>query len=257
MPFKSYDTHTHLNDDAFYNDLSTYVDRARELGVTEMNIVGYDAQGNQRALAIAHQFPGMHVLLGFQPENAPEFNAQELANLKMQLADAAVVGIGEIGLDYHWDTPVEDQMKAFAAQLSLARELNLPVAIHARDAMDDVYAMLKAAGVEQFGGVIHSFTGDAADAQRFLDLGMYISFSGIVTFKNAKDIQAAAQIVPLDRILVETDAPFLAPTPYRGKQNEPGYVKYVIDNLAAQLQIEPAELAAQTIANAHRLWRIK
>lgn len=180
-----------------------------------------------------------------------------MATLKTQLADPAVVGIGEIGLDYHWDTPVDAQIKAFAAQLTLARELNLPVAIHARDAMDDVYAMLKAAGVEQFGGVIHSFTGDAADAQRFLDLGMYISFSGIVTFKNAKDIQAAAQIVPLDRMLVETDAPFLAPTPYRGKQNEPGYVKYVVDNLAAQLNIEPAELAAQTTANAHRLWRIK
>lgn len=257
MTFNSYDTHTHLNDDAFYNDLATYVTRAHELGVTEMNVVGYDAKGNQRALEIAHQFPGIHVLLGFQPENAPEFNDQALATLKTQLADPAVVGIGEIGLDYHWDTPVDAQIKAFAAQLSLARELNLPVAIHARDAMDDVYAMLKAAGVEQFGGVIHSFTGDAADAKRFLDLGMYISFSGIVTFKNAKDIQAAAQIVPLDRMLVETDAPFLAPTPYRGKQNEPGYVKYVVDNLAAQLNIEPATLAAQTTANAHRLWRIK
>ncbi|MCM0598283.1 TatD family hydrolase [Periweissella fabalis] len=257
MTFNSYDTHTHLNDDAFYNDLPTYVNRAHELGVNEMNIVGYDAKGNQRALEIVHQFSGMHALLGFQPENAPEFNANELATLKTQLADPAVVGIGEIGLDYHWDTLIDAQMKAFAAQLSLARELNLPVAIHARDAMDDVYAMLKAAGVEQFGGVIHSFTGDAADAQRFLDLGMYISFSGIVTFKNAKDIQAAAQIVPIDRLLVETDAPFLAPTPYRGKQNEPGYVKYVVDNLASQLNMEPAELAAQTTANAHRLWRIK
>lgn len=256
MPANSYDSHAHLNDDAFYDEIPAYIARAHEFKVMEMNVVGYDAIGNERALAIARQYPGVHAILGFQPEDTPKFNADELANLAQQLQDPAVVGVGEIGLDYHWDTPVAPQKAAFSAQLDLAKQLNLPVAVHSRDAMDDVYTMLKAAGVGDFGGVIHSFTGDVEDAKRFLDLGMYLSFSGIVTFKNAKDIQAAAKIVPLDRILVETDAPFLAPAPYRGKQNEPAFVKYVIDELAAQLDLDPKVLAGQTTANARTLWGI-
>lgn len=260
MPIKeltgSYDSHTHLNDDTFYNDLTTHIERAHKLDVMEMNVVGYDALGNQRAIEIARQFDGVHALVGFQPEDTPKFNTHELDILAEQLQDPVVVGVGEIGLDYHWDTPVDAQNYAFDTQLDLAKQLKLPVAIHSRDAMDDVYAKLNAAHVQDFGGVIHSFTGDVEDAKRFLDLGLYISFSGIVTFKNAKDIQAAAKIVPLERMLVETDAPFLAPTPYRGKQNEPAYVKYVIDSLAAQLEIEPQTLSKQTTANAHTLWRI-
>lgn len=254
MPANSFDTHAHLNDEAFYNEIDAYVNRAHAFNVMEMNVVGYDALGNECALEIANKFDGINALVGFQPENAPEFDMGALAKLREQLENPAVVGIGEIGLDYHWDTPVAAQLVAFEKQLALAKEANLPVAIHARDAMDDVYAMLKSAGVQDFGGVIHSFTGDVEDAKRFLDLGMYISFSGIVTFKNAKDIQAAAKVVPLDRMLVETDAPFLAPTPYRGKQNEPAFVKYVIDGLAEQLEIDPNELARQTTANAHTLW---
>lgn len=256
MPATGYDSHTHLNDDAFYTAIPTYMTRARDLNVLEMNVVGYDATGNQRALALAHQYPEVHAILGFQPEDAPKFNAAELAKLTQQLQDPAVVGVGEIGLDYHWQTPVAPQKAAFSAQLDLAQQLNLPVTVHARDAMDDVYTMLKAAKVGDFGGVIHSFTGNVEDAKRFLDLGLYISFSGIVTFKNAKDIQAAAKVVPLERMLVETDAPFLAPTPYRGQQNEPAFVKYVIDNLAAQLDLDPQVLAAQTTANARTLWGI-
>lgn len=257
LPANSYDSHAHLNDDSLYTELAAYVGRAHEFKVMEMNVVGYDALGNERALEIANEYQGINALLGFQPENSPEFNKNELSKLAKQLEDKNAVGIGEIGLDYHYDTPVDAQKYAFEAQLDLAKDMHLPVAVHSRDAMDDVYKMLANKHVQDFGGVIHSFTGDVEDAKRFLDLGMYISFSGIVTFKNAKDIQQAAKIVPLDKMLVETDAPFLAPTPYRGKQNEPAFVKYVIDDLAKQLEIDAKQLATYTTKNAHTLWGIK
>lgn len=257
MPANSFDTHTHLNDDAFWNELDAYVARAHEFRVMEMNVVGYDATGNERALEIAHKYDGVNAIIGFQPEDAKFFNDETAAVLRDQLNDPVVVGLGEMGLDYHWDTSSRaDQLKAFEQQLEWAKELNKPVTIHSRDAMDDVYSILKNAHVGEFGGVMHSFTGNAAEAEKFLDLGMYISFSGIVTFKNSKDVQAAAKVVPLDRMLVETDAPYLAPTPLRGKQNEPAFVKYVVDGLAAQLEMDDKELATQTRANAHKLWSL-
>ncbi len=256
-PADSFDTHTHLNDDVFWHDVAAYWARAREHRIVEMNIVGYDAVGNERAIEIAHEFKGMHAIVGWQPEDINGFGDTELATLRAQLQDDAVIGIGETGLDYYWDTTTPaDQKTAFQKQLDLAKEFKLPVTVHARDAFDDVYEMLKANDVAQFGGVMHSFAGNPEQAQRFLDLGMYISFSGIATFKNAKEVQAALQIVPLDRLLVETDAPYLAPVPMRGKQNEPMFVRYTIQNLADQLGMEYNELANITRENAHRLWHL-
>ncbi|GAK31782.1 TatD family deoxyribonuclease [Weissella oryzae SG25] len=256
-PADSFDTHTHLNDDAFWHDVAAYWARAREYRVVEMNIVGYDTVGNERAIEIAHEFEGAHAIVGWQPEDINGFGPAELATLRKQLSDPAVIGLGEMGLDYYWDTTTPaDQKKAFQAQLDLAKEFKLPVTIHARDAFDDVYAMLKENDVAQFGGVMHSFAGDENEVKRFLDLGMYISFSGIATFKNAKEVQKAVQVVPRDRLLVETDAPYLAPVPLRGKQNEPMFVRHTIDNLANQLGMEYNELAELTRENAHRLWHL-
>lgn len=258
IPADSFDTHTHLNDDSLFEELAAYVGRAHEFRVMEMNVVGYDGIGNQRALEIAHQYAGINAILGFQPEDAKLFSADEAALLKSQISDPAVVGLGEMGLDYYWDTSTKKQQwDAFEQQLAWAKEFNKPVTIHARDAMDDVYSILKNADVSTIGGVMHSFTGNASEAEKFLDLGMHISFSGIVTFKNAKEIQAAAQVVPMERLLVETDAPYLAPTPLRGKQNEPAFVKYVVDGLAAVLGLDPQEVAQQTTANARQLWSIQ
>lgn len=257
MPADSFDTHTHLNDNALFEELAAYVGRAHEFRVMEMNVVGYDGIGNQRALEIAHKYSGINAILGFQPEDARLFNADEAAILKEQLADPAVVGLGEMGLDYYWDTSTKKQQwDSFEQQLAWAKEFKKPVTIHARDAMEDVYSILKNADISEIGGVMHSFTGNPNEVEKFLDLGMHISFSGIVTFKNAKDIQAAAKVVPMERLLVETDAPYLAPTPLRGKQNEPAFVKYVIDGLAEVLALDPRNLAQQTSANAHQLWSI-
>ncbi|MDR3189913.1 MAG: TatD family hydrolase [Lactobacillaceae bacterium] len=257
-PADAFDTHTHLNDDRFYHDVAAYWARAREHRIMEMNVVGYDTLGNQRALEIAHEFAGVNAILGWQPEGIRDFNDAQLNVLRDQLSDSAVVGVGEMGLDYFWaENPTPDEQKqAFRTQLDLAREVKLPVTVHSRDAFADTYAVLKAANVGDFGGVMHSFTGDPEDAKRFLDLGMYISFSGIVTFKNATEIHDALKVVPLDRLLVETDAPYLAPTPLRGKPNEPMYVKYTIDNIAEQLGMTYNEVAKITTENAHRLWKL-
>jgi TatD DNase family protein len=200
----------------------------------------------------------MHAVIGWQPEDILEMNDEALATFRKQLQDDAVIGVGETGLDYYWDDnpSADEQKKAFIQQLTLAREFNLPVTVHTRNATADTYQTLKDAHVEEFGGVMHSFTGTPEEAKQFLDLGMYISFSGIATFKNAKDVQETLKSVPLDRLLVETDAPYLAPTPMRGKPNEPMYVHYIIDYIAELLGKSYDEVAKITTNNARRLWHL-
>lgn len=258
QPADGYDTHTHLNDDTFWHDVAAYWARAREFRIVEMNIVGYDMQSNERALQLAREFKGMHAIIGWQPEDISEINDDALAVYREQLQDDHVIGVGETGLDYYWDEnpSATSQKEAFRQQLALAREFKLPVTVHTRSAMNDTYNLLTEAHVEEFGGVMHSFTGTPEEAKQFLDLGMYISFSGIATFKNAKDVQETVKSVPLDRLLVETDAPYLAPTPMRGKPNEPMYVHYTIAYIAELLGKSYDEIAEITTNNAHRLWHL-
>lgn len=252
-PADSYDTHTHLNDDKLFHDVPAYIGRANEFRVMEMNIVGYDAVGNVRALEIAQAHDNIYAVLGFQPEDTVDFDAAAAQTLEAQLQADKVVGVGETGLDYYWETAPHDvQKQAFETHLALAKKYDLPVIIHNRDAFDDVYAMLKASGVTK--GVMHSFSGTPEQALAFVDLGMHISFSGVVTFKKAEEVREAAKAVPLERLLVETDAPYLAPTPFRGKDNEPAFVKYVLDSLAETLDMTPKELTEITRTNAHRLF---
>lgn len=252
-PSDSYDTHTHLNDDKLFHDVPAYIGRANEFRVMEMNIVGYDIRGNERALKIAQAHDNIYAVLGFQPEDTGDFDDVAAVKLEEQLQQDKVVGVGETGLDYYWKTTAHDvQQAAFKAHLALAKKYQLPVIIHNRDAFEDVYAMLKESGVTK--GVMHSFSGTPEQALAFVELGMHISFSGVVTFKKAENVREAAKVVPLDRILVETDAPYLAPTPFRGKDNEPAFVKYIIDSLAETLNLTANELADITRKNAHRLF---
>ena len=252
-----YDSHTHLNDDVFYSDVAAYLARAAHFGVTEMNMVGSNATLNARALKLAHDYPHLHAVIGWHPEDLPAYDEEALDLLKQQLADPTVVAIGEIGLDYHWDAVSRPrQQEVFATQLDLARQYKLPVVIHSREALADTYDLLKAAGVGDFGGVMHSFSGDASWAKKFLDLGMALSYSGVVTFKKAVDIQEAAKLTPTDRLLVETDAPYLTPVPYRGKQNEPAFTYYTVLGLAQILGKEPEEVATESFAAAARLFGV-
>ncbi len=250
-----FDSHTHLNDTPYAGQEADYVKQAAELGVAKMAIVGSDTTLNAGAMRLAHEFDALYAIVGWHPESAKDYTAETEKVLVDQLADPKAVAIGEIGLDYHWDTSPRDvQRQVFARQLELAAELNMPVSIHSRDAFADTYDILRASKIRDFGGIMHSFTGDAEWARKFLDLGMYISYSGIVSFKNAPEEHESVKVIPSDRLLVETDAPYLTPEPYRGRPNQPGYTRYVVDAVAKFRDETPANIAAVTWANAHRVF---
>ncbi|HCE11535.1 MAG TPA: hydrolase TatD [Enterococcus sp.] len=252
-----FDTHTHLNAEQFNEDIPETIARAQELGVTEMAVVGFDHPTVEKSLVLSKEYPFIYSIIGWHPTEAGSYTPAVEAFLEERLDVPKVVALGEIGLDYHWmEDPKDVQARVFRRQIAIARERGLPISIHTRDAIEDTYAILKEEKVQDIGGIMHSFSGDDEWAKKFLDLGMHISFSGVVTFKKAIDVQAAAKIVPQDRLLVETDAPYLAPVPYRGKRNEPGYTHYVVNQIAALRDQTPQQVADYTRENAHRLFNI-
>ena len=252
------DSHCHLADQAFEADLDEAIARARAAGVTEALCIlsAGDEPEAGRARGVRSRWPAVRFATGVHPHSAGNFAGRADASAtttRDHAASFAACGIGEIGLDYHYDfAPRDVQQAVFAAQVALARQLRLPVIIHTREATDDTFAVLKEAGDTE--GVFHCFTGDAAMARRAVDIGFYVSFAGIVTFPNAADLRDAAKIVPPDRLLIETDSPYLAPVPHRGKRNEPAFVGRVLDALA-EVRGEPAgELDAQVTRNFVRLF---
>lgn len=252
-----FDSHTHLNAEQFNEDIPETIQRAKELGVSEMAVVGFDTPTIEKSLALSKKYPFIYSIIGWHPTEAGSYSKEIEEDLQQKLTLPKVVALGEIGLDYHWmEDPKEVQDKVFRRQIAIAKEMNLPISIHMREAIEDTYQILKEEDVRDIGGIMHSYSGDAEWAKRFLELGMHLSFSGVVTFKKATDVQEAAQIVPLDKLLVETDAPYLAPVPYRGKRNEPGYTRYVVEKIAELRGVPFEELANQTRDNAHRLFRI-
>lgn len=252
-----FDSHTHLNVEQFAEDLEETIARAQELGVSEMAVVGFDTPTIEKSLELSQKYPFIYSIIGWHPTEAGSYTQAIEKRLEQQLEYEKVVALGEIGLDYYWmNDPKDVQEKIFLRQIAIAKEHHLPISIHMRDAIEDTYWILKEAKIHDIGGIMHSFSGDDEWAKRFLDLGMHISFSGVVTFKKALEVQEAAKIVPMERLLVETDAPYLAPVPYRGKRNEPGYTRYVVEKIAELRGLTVEEVAHQTRMNAHRLFRI-
>lgn len=252
-----FDSHTHLNAEQFNDDIPETLQRAQELGVTEMAVVGFDTPTIEKSLVLSQEYANIFSIIGWHPTEAGSYNKEIEDKLQEQLTSPKVVALGEIGLDYYWmEDPKDVQEKVFRRQIAIAKEMHLPISIHTRDAIEDTYRILKDEGVKDIGGIMHSFSGSGEWAERFLDLGMHISFSGVVTFKKALDVQQAARLVPLDRLLVETDAPYLAPVPYRGKRNEPGYTRYVVEKIAELREMPFEEVATLTRENAHRLFGI-
>ncbi|HYT66185.1 MAG TPA: TatD family hydrolase [Vicinamibacterales bacterium] len=247
------DSHCHLADEAFGGDLDDAIARAKEAGLTSaLCILGAgDEPEAARARSVREKWTAVRFATGVHPHAAGSFAHDPAASAEATRIHAAAFGacgIGEIGLDYHYDfAPRELQQRVFAAQLALAHELDRAVIIHTREATDDTFALLKESGGVR--GVFHCFTGDEAMARRALDIGFYLSFAGIVTFPKAESLRAAARIVPSDRLLVETDSPYLAPVPYRGKRNEPAYVSQVVQSLAQTCAVDPVLLAEQTSNN--------
>ena len=256
------DSHCHLADATFAADLDAIVQRAKDAGI-ERALVILEG-GNDEEAAQAHRleqvWPEVRFAVGVHPHQAHQFAAdpgRATAVVREQIAHtAAARAVGEIGLDYHYDfSPRDVQHAVFRGQVRLARELSLPVVVHTREADEDTIAILREEGAGEVRGVLHCFTGGPALADAGLALGFFVSLAGIITFPKAEDLRETARRVPLDRLLTETDSPFLAPVPYRGKRNEPAYVARVVETLAALHGIPPADLAARTAANFHTLFR--
>ena len=256
------DSHCHLADQTFEADLEQVIARARDVGV-ESALVVLEA-GNPKEAAQAERvtglWPEVRFSIGVHPHQAHQFagDPERAATLVREqfAATPAARAIGEIGLDYHYDfSPRDVQHAVFRAQIRLARELGRPVVIHTREADEDTLAILGEEGGGEVRGVLHCFTGNDALADAGLALGFFVSLAGIVTFPKAETLRRTARRVPLDRLLAETDSPFLAPVPYRGKRNEPAYVARVVAALAEMHQIPPGDLAARTTANFHTLFR--
>ncbi|WP_147805121.1 TatD family hydrolase [Alkalicoccus halolimnae] len=251
------DTHVHLNADQFAEDTEEVIGRAREAGVEKMVVVGFDTKTIQIAMELVEKYDFLYAAVGWHPVDAVDCDEEKLAWIEELAAHPKVVAIGETGLDYHWDkSPHEVQKKVFRQQIALAKKVKLPVIIHDREAHEDIVEVLREEKAEEIGGIMHCFQGDAAMAKACLDMNFYISFGGPVTFKNAKLPKEVAVTVPDERLLVETDAPFLAPHPYRGKRNEPAYVKLVAEQLAELRGVSYEELAEMTTTNAERLFSI-
>jgi TatD DNase family protein len=253
------DTHVHINFDVFQSDLEALRDRWRQAGVVSMVHSCVEPTEAATIRALADQFPELSYAVGLHPLDAEKWTF-ETANQILSLArsDPRVVAIGEMGLDWFKAENHQKQKTVFEAQLAIAKELNLPVIIHCRDAAAPMRTLLQEFW-ERNGsvkGVMHCWGGSPEETQWFLDLGFYISFSGIVTFKNAQSIQASAVMVPSDRLLIETDCPFLAPVPKRGKRNEPAYVRYVAECVARLRNVPLETLAAQTTQNAIALFSL-
>ena len=250
-----FDTHTHLNVDNFAGKEQEEIDFAAELGVIKMNIVGFDKPTIDKSLALSEKYDQLYSTIGWHPTEAGSYSQEIEDMIVSQLDNPKVVALGEIGLDYYWmEDPKEIQIDVFKRQIALSKEHNLPFVVHTRDALEDTYAIIKEVGVGPHGGIMHSYSGSLEMAQKFVDLGMMISFSGVVTFKKALDVQEAAQKLPLDKILVETDAPYLAPVPKRGRENRTGYTRYVVDKIAELRGLTSAEVARATYDNAMRIF---
>lgn len=255
------DSHCHLADEAFALDADAVVERAGAAGLTQILCVleGGQETEERRAVALAARWPWLRAAVGVHPHIAGRFagrEAEAAETVRAQIARLPPVrAVGEIGLDYHYDlSPRGVQRDVFVRQVALARDLGLPIVVHTRDADEDTIAVLREAGAG-LQGVMHCFTGDADMARRSLDLGFYLSFSGIVTFPGAGALRETSRLVPSDRLLVETDAPYLAPVPCRGTRNEPAWVARVVETLAGVRGEAVSVLAACLTSNFVRLFR--
>jgi TatD DNase family protein len=251
------DTHAHLDDERFAADLPAVLGRAQGAGVTRVVAVATTAPSSAVCLGLARQHPGLFATVGIHPNHAAEAAPGAWDEVVALAGRERVVGVGETGLDRHWDyTPFPVQEDYFARHLGLARKHNLPVVIHCREAEGDVLRLLRA-DFDRHGpvrGVMHSFSGDQALAEACLAMGLYLSFAGMLTYKNAGLLREVAASVPRDRLLVETDCPYLSPVPLRGRRNEPAHVVHTAAVLAALQGMSPDELAERTTANARALF---
>ena len=250
-----FDTHTHYDDEAFEEDRDALISSLSAKNVGLVVNVGASLSSCRETLRMAEKYPFVYGAIGVHPSETAELNADNFLQLSEMAKHAKCVAVGEIGLDYYWpEADRETQKFWFKRQLGLARELNLPVVIHSRDAANDTITVMKDMHAEEIGGVIHCFSYTRETAEVFLKMGFYIGIGGVVTFKNARKIKEAVEVIPLERIVLETDCPYLAPVPFRGERNSSLNLPYVIEEIARIKQVSPNEVEEITWENAHKLY---
>ena len=250
-----FDTHAHYNDRAFDEDRDELLRSLPALGVSDAVCVGYDLPSSRRAVEIAEQYPYIYAAAGFHPENLEAYSEEGIEEIKTLLQQPKTIAIGEIGIDYHWkEMPPELQKKAFDRQLTLAEELDMPVIIHAREATEDTLQILsRHKGIN---GVMHCFSGSAETAKILVSWGFYIGFTGVLTFKNARHPVEAVSVIPKERLLLETDCPYMAPVPWRGKRSCSPMIQSVAERMAEIKGVSPQEMIDIAAENARRLFRL-
>lgn len=252
-----FDTHAHLDFPEYNADLQEVLVRCRENQVKYVLNIGIDVATSRKSVRLARENPGIYASVGVHPHDADTCGEQELKALKLLAAEEKVVALGEMGLDYYRDlSPRDKQQQAFRKQVNLAKELGLPVIIHDRDAHQDVLKIIREEKVREIGGIMHCFSGDWGMAKKCIDNNLFIAVGGAVTFKNSHDLKDVARLVPKDRLLLETDSPFLSPDPFRGKRNEPANVVIVAKYVAELRDTSLEDLAYWTTHNATKLFGI-
>ncbi|WP_322908049.1 TatD family hydrolase [Paenibacillus campi] len=253
-----FDTHTHLDSKDFDEDREQVIERAYNNGVTRMVNIGFDRETIPTTMQLVEQYDFIYAAVGWHPVEAITMQPGDLEWIASLCSHEKVVAIGEIGLDYHWDkSPKDIQHRVLREQIGLARELNMPIVIHNREAHEDIVRILREEKASEVGGIMHAFSGSWETAQMCLDMGFHISFGGPITFKNAKQPKEVLKQVPMDRLLLETDSPYLTPHPYRGKRNESGYVRLVAETAAELKGVSLEEISEITTKNALALFGIQ
>ncbi|SDO28638.1 TatD DNase family protein [Psychrobacillus sp. OK028] len=251
------DTHVHLNADQYEEDLQEVINRALEANVKKMVVIGFDRITIERAMKLVEQYSFLYAVVGWHPVDAIDCTEEDLKWIEELAKHEKVVGIGEMGLDYHWDkSPKDVQQALFRKQIRLAQKVNLPIIIHNRDATEDVIRILREEEAHLTGGIMHCYGGSVETAKQCIDMNFMISLGGPVTFKNAKRPKEVATAIPLEYLLIETDAPYLAPHPHRGKRNEPALVPLVAEEIARLKGITIEEVAEATTKNAEKFFKI-
>lgn len=252
-----FDTHAHYDDEAFNDDRDQLLRSLADNGIEAVVNIGASIQSTKNTLALMKQYPFVYGAAGVHPNETGELNEQLMDWLKHVAGENKVVAIGEIGLDYHWNEPEPEVQKHwFVRQLQLAREVNKPIVVHSRDAAKDTLDIIKAERAGELGGVIHCFSYSLEMAKEYLNLGFYLGIGGVLTFSNARKLKAVVEYMPLERIVLETDCPYLSPVPNRGKRNSSLNLPYVVDAISQIKGVAPEEVIAVTEKNAKDMYRL-
>ncbi len=251
------DTHSHIDLDNFKDHFDEILKNAQEYGVGKVIIPGTAPSGFDRIVELCEKYENLFGAVGIHPEDLNSYSDEAENRIKELLTHPKIVAVGEIGLDYYWDkSQIERQKEIFERQIEIAKQAKKPILVHDRDAHADSFEILKKTNAKETGVVMHCFSGSPEFALECVKEGFYIALGGVVTFKNAKKVKEVAKVVPLDKLLLETDAPYMAPTPFRGKENQPAYVKFVAQEIAELRGISFEEVAQATTENAQRLLKI-